>query len=394
MSMRIQRMLELFNEKGYYIIEEIDNRFYNEKTISNKEVFLSEIEKSLNSFNYDKIRFINDDQMENLSPYRIYFDKSKVSIHIIQDLKTYVDTIIKINHEIEKQNIYNNKYSYTYYRGHSNWKFLLQPSIYRKENENLLKNEDRVFRDIVASKPHFFNDCNTTLDMLVKMQHHGMPTRLLDLTDNPLISLFFACNDNNDGNKEIHGEITVFNVPQEKFKYYDSDTVSVLANISKCNNTFDISHLISDDELEILNEYYAIDERNKIDKYIENIITEFNAKKSISELVHFIREDKPYFLPKVVPIHLNNFSTVVKPKMAIDRIINQSGAFVLLGIKKTKNICADFNINTEGYKQNVLIIPSVFKKGIIKELKLFNINESTVYCDFDSTAKFFKDEYK
>ena len=394
--MRVDKYLDLFNKKGYCIIKEIDTRFDNSEFINSQENLFSQIDNKLNSISYEKVSFVNDDSKDNLYPYKIYFDTSKVEIKVIRNLKAYVEEILNINHQIEKLNTEEKLNSYTYYRGHSSWRFLLQPSIYREGNGSLLENEDRMFRDIIASKPHLFNDCNSTLEMLVKMQHHGIPTRLLDLTDNPLISLFFACNENDEVDKGIHGEVTVFNVAQEKFKYYDSDTVSVLANLVKCNFHFDISdfNLTGDVEWRKLCAYDAVDKKQKWNDYFEKKTTEFNKIKIISELVHFIRDDKPYFLPRVFPSHLDNFSLVVKPKMSIDRIVNQSGAFVLFGIKKAKSSCADFNINTEGYKKKVLIIPSIYKKQIIKELKLFNINDSTVFCDFDNTAKFFKEKYK
>lgn len=389
--MREDRYLDLFKEKGYCIIKEIDIRFDNDISyIQLQEALISKLENTFSGLSQES--FFDDDSKDKLCPYKIYFDKSRVEINIIRDLKTYVEEVLTINREIEKQNTVNRQNSYTYYRGHSSWRYLLKPSIYREDNIKLLENEDRLFRDITASNPHFFHDCNTTLEMLVTLQHHGISTRLMDITDNPLISLFFACNGKPiDG---IHGEVTVFNVPEHNVKYYDSDKVSVLANLTKCNIEFDISSFSSSDiEWRKINAYMGLGRQEKINECMEKEILEFNKIKIISELVHFIREDKAYFLPRVDPVHLDNFVVVVKPKMVIDRIVNQSGAFVLFGIKKSKRVCSDLNINAEGFKQKIIIIPSIYKQTIMKDLKLFNINDSTVFCDMDNTARYFKDKY-
>jgi hypothetical protein len=99
-------------------------------------------------------------------------------------------------------------------------------------------------------------------------------------------------------------------------------------------------------------------------------IKTFNRMKQIAELNHFIREDKPYFLDRINPKHLNNYTVVVKPKMVIDRMINQSGAFILFGIKGEKRMCSDCSINMNGYKQKVLIIPSILETLKSRELKV------------------------
>lgn len=78
-----------------------------------------------------------------------------------------------------------------FYRGHADESWDLLPSIFRVDKG--LENEHLLFRDMVAHMPQSFSECKSALDYLVQMQHYGLPTRLLDVTINPLIALYFAC---------------------------------------------------------------------------------------------------------------------------------------------------------------------------------------------------------
>lgn len=54
--------------------------------------------------------------------------------------------------------------------------------------------------------PTIFHDGLQPLDLLARLQHFGVPTRLLDVSENPLTALYFACS----GELDRDGEVLVF----------------------------------------------------------------------------------------------------------------------------------------------------------------------------------------
>ena len=78
------------------------------------------------------------------------------------------------------------------FRGQANSHWSLISSLHR--DDEYMRNESKMFYEILSLKPDAFTNDNSIYERLITMQHYGMPTRLMDVTRNPLIAIFFACN--------------------------------------------------------------------------------------------------------------------------------------------------------------------------------------------------------
>jgi hypothetical protein len=191
---------------------------------------------------------------------------------------------------------------------------------------------------------------------------------LLDVTTNALVGLYFACEEY----KDKDGKVIILQIPQDDICYYDSDKITILSNLSKQNKDFEFNY----DENELA---------TKKEKAIKKV-----NKKYFGYLLHSIREDKPHFFPIINPKHIEKVYAVFA-KLDNQRIIRQNGAFLVFGIKKTKNECAQID---KSWILKEITIPKKDKEEILSYLEILGIKKSTLFPELDEFAEFLKQKYK
>lgn len=252
----------------------------------------------------------------------------------------------------------------TFFRGHSDARYELTPSLLRKWDNGdwqFLPSEDRLCKELLIAHHDEFQSDQYCFDRLVRMQHYGLPTRLLDISGNPLVALFFACSCKPD-HIALDGEVIVFQVSSDRVKYYDSDTVSCLSNLSNLTNA----------------------QKNAIDLSLDR--DAFNETDVAGKLLHHIKSEKGFFENRIIPDDLGSI-ICVKAKRTNTRIKSQSGAFLLFG-----QDAALPDAGQDGIDISRVTIRN--KAHILGQLDRININATTVYPSIDQTAVHLRDQYQ
>lgn len=237
-----------------------------------------------------------------------------------------------------------------FYRGQLEKYKSISPSISRDVGYTI--NESFIYEEAIKMKSIEFFDTLSPIERLSKMQHYGIPTRLVDLTIDPLIALFFAVQNVDD---KSHGNVYIF--VQPKYSLNDK-RIKLLSLLSTLNSL----------KLDVIKNSYQ-------ECYLEDITG--------NEILEFASEG-------AIIRYSNDLQKSNK------RIFSQKGTFAICGNEIIDNEIKKSIIPFDSIEPTMVIrIPFEYKQLVKRELdEKYNINETTVYPELPSVADYLKEKYR
>jgi len=253
---------------------------------------------------------------------------------------TKIEDIVKIGKSLP----------HSWFRGQSKeWE--LKPKVFRSDFLKIFLEMRSDIEFILADEfkkrsPPLLDDLpKSNLEWLFLMQHHGLPTRLLDWTESPLIASYFAVSNHNSK----AGELWAMNPDA----------------LNKQGNNIGLPALEK-------SQLRYLAEEPFIPKEINNKEPKFYNPGSNAELLRSLDLNQE---PK--------YPIAFKPPKNLPRMVSQFSAFTI----HPKPIESNRGISDLLTEKTCLIrynIPSKHKKGILRDLFSLGISRGTIFQDLDS----------
>lgn len=300
---------------------------------------------------------------------------NNVKCYLCKNVSEYLDIIKKIKAE---QDYY---YNTLWFRGHECSEYRLMPSGLRERKVvldargNPTRRGDRLNSEGTKSLtydlkgmldefkqksiPYLDKFPENDLEWMFLAQHHGLPTKLLDWTINPLVSLYFAVAENN--------------IDKSKFRYLfeeDLDENNLMKKEARDEDIKEnnIEFLPGCASVYIINPYKV----NEVLNHGNRIVNILEDKKYID----YIDEGDGYDLEPIC----------ISSKSIDKRIVAQSGYFTIHGSMLWPIDYYEV-VRQHLYK---ILIPYEYIDTFKNELELLGIDKMFIYPGLDSLAECIK----
>ena len=229
-----------------------------------------------------------------------------------------------------------------WFRGHSDEDYKLLPGIYRRKYDSQSEYTpefERAMEDEYIRRARMFTSSNLVEQerwhWYQLMQHHGLPTRLLDWTESALTALYFALSD------ELKGNAAIWVLDPFKFNEFTTDNVCV---------------------------YYT-------DPTIQDA-----SEDAISSNYVPSRVAMPEYPIAVYPAH------------SIPRVALQKGCFTVHG--RGKQPIEELFQSSSNPKLAKIVVNGTKAVSIKTDLKILGLTHTTLFPDLDGLAKELRWEYQ
>ena len=337
---------------------------------------------------------------------------------IVDSLESFLRLILNSRNDAVRQE------THLYFRGENRYNKYIVPSLYL--DENLSKKSSEYYYRVLLSQigSADYSKSSDLFKYMVDFEHHGAKTRILDISANPLIAVFFAVedkyNDSEDGYVYVFGSFHKEDRPDSNAEQFDvGHTVAVKTALN----------LISQDKInEFMNTCKSIYARtsrndwnqlrfkdigllpfnsddNNMNQLSFRDITSLQINSSeyiaIQTFMDLLNQRAKTSVDLVYPFNIYEdlqLSHIIIPSNCSDRLKMHQGAFIFPKYVQTEgkslNIIQkeiDRSVNTlsanivsnDGRKVNVIKIPGDKKAQIKKDLANVGISEGFVYSDIE-----------